>query len=620
MPSFPHVHSPRTIVRHRSILSGILLLLAVSSASAQLDTLWSGHRAFADGRYDEAMVAYQAAIDQGSSWTWLPDLITAVQVRKDLGAIAPADTHTIGFIYVTELRASSDTGTTVLPDVTKEQKEMWSVYFEVFRQTLESFSGGAWTIRYDTVSATSAYDTGSPLAPDNPDHLDLGPYFFGTMADMDTYITLSNTRSPSRGLARTYPYVNGVLYGPDRGMAAINAGTSGYGGLLHEFFHAIEWVSNAIGMAHGYRDENRSNFPGWTGTTEFDYYRWHFAETLPSVPWRRLNHRTRWMPVMTGEGSIAAIRSVYAAIPFSDRKKADSLTTDGKGLYSTDTLAAVALYEQALALSPYHPETLELLHDHHRFASANTVRRDELFSRLRLVRSATDYATRDTVNAGFGPVVGFWHHEDTPLSWERRTWDLSATIKGTGTYIASFYYTNGWKALDIDSVALFKDGVEVSRDFHRGFSGNAKTDIRYSLALDAYDAAGSYDIRASVRGSGGVDSYGQVHLEHMSTPTRIGEQDAVPEAFGLSQNFPNPFNPTTTIGFTMKTAGHVRLTIRDLLGRDVDVLVDALSGPGRHFVTWNAANVSTGVYVYSLEIIGGNERVFQQTRRMLLVR
>jgi hypothetical protein len=104
-----------------------------------------------------------------------------------------------------------------------------------------------------------------------------------------------------------------------------------------------------------------------------------------------------------------------------------------------------------------------------------------------------------------------------------------------------------------------------------------------------------------------------------------------PATFALEQNFPNPFNPVTTIRFRVPGDGfrhlspatldpqpatpHVRLTVYDLLGREVAVLVDEPKEPGTYSVPFSAQGLSSGMYVYRLSFGG-----FTQTRTMLLLR
>lgn len=78
----------------------------------------------------------------------------------------------------------------------------------------------------------------------------------------------------------------------------------------------------------------------------------------------------------------------------------------------------------------------------------------------------------------------------------------------------------------------------------------------------------------------------------------------LPEKVLMAQNFPNPFNPSTVIRFEIPEAGHVRLAVYDMLGRQIDVLVNENRTPGMYEVTWDAERASSGTYLYRLEANG----------------
>ncbi|NBC17994.1 MAG: T9SS type A sorting domain-containing protein [Bacteroidetes bacterium] len=97
----------------------------------------------------------------------------------------------------------------------------------------------------------------------------------------------------------------------------------------------------------------------------------------------------------------------------------------------------------------------------------------------------------------------------------------------------------------------------------------------------------------------------------------------VPDQVALSKNYPNPFNPTTVIRYALPQASAVRLAVYDVLGRQVAVLVDDVRPAGRYEVTFEAANLPSGVYLYRLEAVApgsGPGQAFTQTKRMLLVK
>ncbi|MBD3404009.1 T9SS type A sorting domain-containing protein [candidate division GN15 bacterium] len=68
-----------------------------------------------------------------------------------------------------------------------------------------------------------------------------------------------------------------------------------------------------------------------------------------------------------------------------------------------------------------------------------------------------------------------------------------------------------------------------------------------------------------------------------------------------AQNYPNPFNPTTTISFALPASGPVKLTVFNVLGQEVDVLVDDVLPAGSHSVTWDGSDASSGVYLYRIK-------------------
>ncbi|MFT5142040.1 MAG: hypothetical protein ACI80V_002667 [Rhodothermales bacterium] len=93
------------------------------------------------------------------------------------------------------------------------------------------------------------------------------------------------------------------------------------------------------------------------------------------------------------------------------------------------------------------------------------------------------------------------------------------------------------------------------------------------------------------------------------------EEEGLPDKFELHANYPNPFNPATTIRYDVAGTEMVRLAVYDVLGRQVSSLVNGQQSPGRYSVDFNASNLASGVYIYRLE---AGTRVF--TRTMLLLK
>jgi hypothetical protein len=76
-----------------------------------------------------------------------------------------------------------------------------------------------------------------------------------------------------------------------------------------------------------------------------------------------------------------------------------------------------------------------------------------------------------------------------------------------------------------------------------------------------------------------------------------GSGETPPATFSLRQNFPNPFNPETIIGFQLASPSATRIAIYDILGREVAILVDGMKNPGSYDVRWTAAGCATGTYI-----------------------
>ncbi len=115
---------------------------------------------------------------------------------------------------------------------------------------------------------------------------------------------------------------------------------------------------------------------------------------------------------------------------------------------------------------------------------------------------------------------------------------------------------------------------------------------------------------------------GNTVYRYVGAPLAIEGAIATPDSYVLEQNYPNPFNPATTIRYTIPgtgclghEAGRVRLSVYDLLGREVALLVNERETPGRYEISFNGSRLASGTYLYRLEA-GQSVTV----RRMILVK
>lgn len=93
----------------------------------------------------------------------------------------------------------------------------------------------------------------------------------------------------------------------------------------------------------------------------------------------------------------------------------------------------------------------------------------------------------------------------------------------------------------------------------------------------------------------------------------------IPADFSLKQNFPNPFNPLTTIEFYIPSVSNISLRINDVIGREIMELVKGNFTPGIHKIEFNAKNLTSGIYFYTLTASGGNVN-FKETKKLILLK
>jgi hypothetical protein len=85
------------------------------------------------------------------------------------------------------------------------------------------------------------------------------------------------------------------------------------------------------------------------------------------------------------------------------------------------------------------------------------------------------------------------------------------------------------------------------------------------------------------------------------TVVGVSDKQTNPKTFTLEQNYPNPFNPNTKISYTLQNGDKIRLSVYDVLGKEVSVLVNGVQPEGLHEVTFSADHLSSGIYFYKLQ-------------------
>ena len=234
-----------------------------------------------------------------------------------------------------------------------------------------------------------------------------------------------------------------------------------------------------------------------------------------------------------------------------------------------------------------------------------------------LVVPVTQTATSHTGSSALkGTVVTY-----SGVSYPPLVWSQFAVSQRYSTF-------SGWysfNAVGGDSLyswlILYKSGIPIGASVFTNRTTRASY-AQFNVSIDYYGSGVPdncimyFGILGTTTNSDSPHVGSTFNLDDLSlsgTAAGVAEQTAQPLAYALSQNFPNPFNPSTLIGYQLPSAGPVRLTVYDILGREVATLVDGIQQPGPHEARFDAGGLSSGVYLYRLQTAG-----FVQQKKMIL--
>jgi hypothetical protein len=153
-----------------------------------------------------------------------------------------------------------------------------------------------------------------------------------------------------------------------------------------------------------------------------------------------------------------------------------------------------------------------------------------------------------------------------------------------------------------------------------GSSTYTYTDNDYAISSGENKILLFYDVRAYYSPSSAYSDpyfeavYGIANANNISDNTKMQTSEEVPTEYSIS-NYPNPFNPTTTVNYQLPKSGYVTLKIYDILGKEVATLVNENKEAGYYKVNFNASKLSSGIYVYKLT--GNNVNI---SKKMILMK
>lgn len=186
--------------------------------------------------------------------------------------------------------------------------------------------------------------------------------------------------------------------------------------------------------------------------------------------------------------------------------------------------------------------------------------------------------------------------------------DMCAKVRtsGSGVYVTGS--SDGTGGRDFLTV---KYNMSGQPQWEMRFAGPAGgNDYASSLTVDQFD-------NVFVTGYANVSGTENDIYTIRYSPVPLGIEPVsgnVPQNYNLYQNYPNPFNPSTNIKMDIPASSQTKLVIYDILGREVQTLVNENLNPGTYIVRWNAASVSSGIFFYKL-----TSGAFVKTNKMIMV-
>ncbi len=208
-------------------------------------------------------------------------------------------------------------------------------------------------------------------------------------------------------------------------------------------------------------------------------------------------------------------------------------------------------------------------------------------------------------NAG-APWGGAWFRMTDPIDMTNKTFKVKVWSPRADAKLLFKLEndTNGAINVELErTIGVANAWTEVSFDMSHGNPANV-----YQKVVLIFDLGTPGD------GSSNFTFYLDDISNVTSTSVDRNLLDA-PNGFTLSQNYPNPFNPSTIIGYNLIESGMTRLTVFDMLGREVTVLVDQNQSAGAYQVSFDASGLPTGMYLYRLQ--SGSKSL---TGKMMLVK
>ena len=262
---------------------------------------------------------------------------------------------------------------------------------------------------------------------------------------------------------------------------------------------------------------------------------------------------------------------------------------------------------------------------------------DTALSGMTIVILTMDRFSSSIVYAGVSSATpsntGFYRSTDAGLSFSTNfnpynIWGIVQKLNGnlytvtTTTGYPVSKSTNGglnWTNISTMSGAMRGECLDMNENIYASGNGGVFKSTNDGVLFTNYNFTISanqsmcYQNKIIVAASGSTN--GGIWVCVDSTISSISGTGEIPDKYLLYQNYPNPFNPTTNIHYDLSKSGFVKLIVFDMLGREIETLVNEVQISGIYKATFNAATYPSGVYFYRLTTVG-----FSETKKMILLK